>query len=523
MTSFKIDNFNGNENIKITLSSTRNIIDIGEVLTFFITVKNLAPAIIEDVFISQNLENGFILKAETLKVNNISINGHILDGVNIGNLAYLEEKIISFDVIISNIPSVNPIKSIASVTFKLLGESNLKRSNILETQVGKVIGDALIIKEVDKSVAIVNDVLTYTIKIENISEIPLINGIFTDVASEEFSFIYDSLTIDGTKTINGNPLNGLVIKDLAPGEITVISYKMYVNAVPTSGYSSNNSKVSFNYNIQSFSLSNYNLSNDAYTKIVPLALNKASLFLEKSIDTIGAVVGETVTYTINTSNVGEVLASEINLKDAIPGGLSFIDGSVSVNGIQSQESPITGINLNNLAKGESKEVKFRAKVSALPNINPAQNKGVATFKYTPDPLSPPVSDFCESNVVSTKIAPTDLITGGIKTVDKPFSNAGDTLTYTIKTTNNSTIALNNVVLGDTLPDGVDFIKGSVTINGILNSNANPENGVQVGDVIPGDSVLVSFKVLVSTLANVGAVLRNRGTISYSFKPDTDAE
>ncbi|MGL4849982.1 MAG: hypothetical protein ACRC28_13860 [Clostridium sp.] len=523
MTSFKIENFNGNENIQITLSSTKNIIDIGEVVTFSIALKNLAPAIIEDIFVSLNLENGFILKEETLRLNNLSITGHVLDGIPVGNLAYLEEKIISFDLLVSNIPSINPIKSVASVNFKLLGESNYKTSNILETQVGKVIGNALIIKEVDKSVAIVEDILSYTIKIKNISEIPLTSGVFIDDLSPSFSFIYDSLIIDGTKTINGNPIKGLSIKDLAPGEETVISYKVYVNSVPEVGYSLNNSKFSFNYNIQSFSLSNYSVSNDVYTKVVPLALNSASLLLEKYIDTIGAVVSETVTYTINTSNTGSILASSVSLKDILPDGLTFVQGSVTIDGVPSQESPLTGINLNNLAKGQSKEVKFKAVVNVLPNINPAQNKAIATYTYISDPLSPPVSGSSESNIVSTKIAPTNLITVGTKTVDKPFSNVGDTLTYTLGTTNNSTIVLNNVVLIDTVPDGINFIPGSVTVNGVANLTANPENGVQVGNVNPGDSVLVLFKAVVTSIVNTGAVLKNTGTISYSFLPDAGGE
>ena len=76
----------------------------------------------------------------------------------------------------------------------------------------------------------------------------------------------------------------------------------------------------------------------------------------------------------------------------------------------------------------------------------------------------------------------------LKQVDKSFSRIGDTLTYTVALTNNGNSSAQNVIFTDTVPSGTAFIADTFSINGILQSGANPVNGVNIGTITAGTTV-----------------------------------
>ncbi len=50
-----------------------------------------------------------------------------------------------------------------------------------------------------------------------------------------------------------------------------------------------------------------------------------------------------------------------------------------------------------------------------------------------------------------------------------------------------------------LPSGTAFIADTFSINGILQSGANPVNGVNIGTITAGTTVTISFQVTVTSL------------------------
>ncbi|MFL9603593.1 DUF11 domain-containing protein, partial [Aeromonas dhakensis] len=53
-----------------------------------------------------------------------------------------------------------------------------------------------------------------------------------------------------------------------------------------------------------------------------------------------------------------------------------------------------------------------------------------------------------------------------KSVNVTFATIGDSITYTIQLTNNSTVPLLNAVLTDTIQSQTTYIPGSLTVNGV---------------------------------------------------------
>ncbi|MEZ7516925.1 SdrD B-like domain-containing protein [Psychrobacter sp. NPDC078370] len=101
-----------------------------------------------------------------------------------------------------------------------------------------------------------------------------------------------------------------------------------------------------------------------------------SLVVTKESDVKSAEFGDYVSYTINITNSGNSTAYDVQLKDALPRGFAYVDGSVRVNQTtdinidqaQTTEFKADGkyqvLNLGNMANGESKKITYRVLIGA---------------------------------------------------------------------------------------------------------------------------------------------------------------
>ncbi|MCA5013864.1 MULTISPECIES: isopeptide-forming domain-containing fimbrial protein [unclassified Enterococcus] len=149
------------------------------------------------------------------------------------------------------------------------------------------------------------------------------------------------------------------------------------------------------------------------------------------------------------------------------------------------------------------------------NINPATDMTYrdATFKaatkYTVEDVLPDKPSM-DKTVVSS---------GGATT------QVGDTLTYTLTAKNNKeatyTTLWKNVIVTDTLPEGLDFdpATAEIKIDGVTAETPNdysydPDSRVltvKLGDLATGDSSVITFKATVASSA-VGTVISNTATV-----------
>lgn len=93
-----------------------------------------------------------------------------------------------------------------------------------------------------------------------------------------------------------------------------------------------------------------------------------------------------------------------------------------------------------------------------------------------------------------------------KSIDKDTAQVGDKLVYTVTAHNEpeATDSLENVVLMDELPGYVDFIHGSVQVDGVTAPHSFEDKGrklsVNLGDIEPGQQKVVTFGVTVNSTA-----------------------
>lgn len=85
----------------------------------------------------------------------------------------------------------------------------------------------------------------------------------------------------------------------------------------------------------------------------------------------------------------------------------------------------------------------------------------------------------------------------VKSNDKTIAEKGETITYTSIVTNSGDLPLFNTIFTDEIPDGSTFVDGSVYIDGINHPTYNPQTGFSIGNIIPNQSIIVTFQVTVN--------------------------
>ena len=103
----------------------------------------------------------------------------------------------------------------------------------------------------------------------------------------------------------------------------------------------------------------------------------------------------------------------------------------------------------------------------------------------------------------------------VKTVDKPVTFVGDTLTYSIRVENTGSADALDVIFTDTPPPGTSVIANSLTVDGVAQPGANPAAGVALGTIVQGARKLVTFQVRVDSLP-ASFSYENRAAWTYSY-------
>lgn len=229
------------------------------------------------------------------------------------------------------------------------------------------------------------------------------------------------------------------------------------------------------------------------SNIVTTNLVNAVLTMTKSVDKTYATIGDTLNYTINLTNNGSILLSDITVKDALPAEAEFVTGSVKIDNVEQPTYDITtGIDTGSITVIETKEITFQATIKALPNPNTISSKATSTFHYIVDDV---VDGTSESNIVTTTVNVTNLSI--VKSANVTAVEANDEITYTSVITNNGNIPATNITFTDVLDSHLTFVTGSVTINGTSQASYNPVTGFTVPDIAPAATATIIFKATVN--------------------------
>ena len=345
-------------------------------------------------------------------------------------------------------------------------------------------------KTADKHVAMVDEVVNYTITVKNTTDKTV-----TDLLVSDTNNFTGAITSkDNAKyTYNGN--HTWTIHSIKAGESIDI---LYTYTVKTTDPSTLVNKADVRYTTDD---GEYVIKADPVEVVVP---KDGEVTIVKSGDKKIAEPGEVVTYTVTIHNgkahdiTNVVVSDSNNFAGTITGsngvGYKFVDGHFVIDKIAAGADAVLTYTYTVQIADVPTHILENVATAHVPGTNPEDPENPGHGKDPDKPIDPDTD--IPSNKVEVEVPGSEVETeipeiSITKSVDKPTAKIGDTLNYTVTVKNGGNADAENILIKD-------FFDG----NGTLNFKAmdgvtdNGDNTYTISTVKAGESVKLRFSYVV---------------------------
>ncbi|WP_461204783.1 DUF7507 domain-containing protein [Clostridium sp. DL1XJH146] len=512
-TGEREDSFTLNvEEIEVNLIKEvdKDFAEPGEELTYTFTIENQSSIPITDVYLYDPLPPNTTFIEGSFSLNP-GENPTIFPGAFIGTILSNSQVVASFRVRVDpDLTSAVNIPNEGSVTYNFKLNPNEpgpgqpggpENSNVVHTQVE--IAEIALMKSVSDEFAEVGDIITYTVTVENTGTVDAHDVEVIDILSSDLQFVPGTLVITPQQpgdTVTGtNPSYVKISIVRANPNVATIQFDAEVINRPLSGNIANIAHGNFKYSLDPQQPPNLSKT-DIPSNEVTTTIEQIEVELLKTANNTFVEVGQNLTYTVQITNKSTVPV-DIKFTDTLPvvteyvtGSFNLISGAATVTNNTLPNAMLIDVDIDDMAPQSSVIFSYKVKVLTLP-LPPLPyeitNAAKAVPFYSLYPGGPiregdPVEDEVTTEVKLIKI---DVI----KAVDEAVATIGDILHYTVTIINNGNTIAENVVFSDNVPDGTEFVEGSLTVDGVT-VDSSPETGVDIGSILPGEIVIIKFNV-----------------------------
>lgn len=245
----------------------------------------------------------------------------------------------------------------SSAVIRFTSDGDLYVPNALALQIDSKGANLTVTKSADKTYADVGKEITYTLVIENTGTVNALNTTINDMLPPETALVADSVTVDGVPYAGALPV---VISTIAPNQKVTVSFKVTVNSLPAVNPVFNIARADYQF----FPFAGYPATSFSNSNPVAVFIIVRQMTNIKSVDKAFAVKGDILTYTSVITNTGSIPVTNVMFKDEIPAGTTFVNGSVTVDGVNYPAyDPQTGFFAANLTPQASVTVVFKVQVN----------------------------------------------------------------------------------------------------------------------------------------------------------------
>lgn len=489
--------------------------NVGQVVTFTVTVQNDGPDAATNVNVKNVVANGFNT------ISNIS-NGGVLVGNTItwslANLDSSSNQIFTYTAkVLSPGPGISTT-NIAQVSASDQWDMDSSPNNNISTEDDQAQVTALLqganlslTKQINNLTPNVGEIVTFTITMSNSGPNSATNVAIKDSIPNGYSNITN---ISNSGILSGNVINwnGLTI---ANGANLTFTYQAKVNA-PILGTSFTNvAQIRSSDQFDPNSIPNNNNASEDDQDSVTAVPKRANLSLNKLVNKLNPQVGEEVTFTITLNNTGPQTANNIEIKDVVPNGFSGIS-TISNGGILIGN--VVTWNIVNLANGANQTFTYKAIVQK-PNVGVSFTNTVQVTKVDEyDPNSTPNNNNAsEDDQSQITIVPQVSNLSLIKQINDLNPLSGDTVTFTIKVHNDGPNMATNISVKDSIPNGYSTIS-NIDNGGILTGNNLNWN---IASLANGGDVFLTYQAKVEK-PGIGISFKNIAQITKSDQFDPNS-
>lgn len=430
---------NGNE---VTAVPTK--VEVGDTITWTITVENTG-----------NVELSDITVADELTIDGAAVALDNLDSYDftITSLAEGEVKTIEVSYTVHPEDAGKAIVNMATAADEN-GTEDTDKSEVTVKKLGLTVT-----KEADQGTADVGDTITWTITVSNNGTEDLKDVIVEDIFGKDVSDLRIERTDAGVEIYNPDDADdpggadnaddaaaidadGTGDVDAGDDSTTAFTGKFKIASLPADG----ERKIVLTYEVKDTDAGK-TIANkvtaegttdegdsDDDEDTSEVTVNNPGLSITKTADKEKAKVGETITWVIAVKNTGNVELTDITVTENLTaaGNLTVVSKTDNVNEENDGTFTIAALGVNGTAA---------VKVSYIVQLADANGKIINT-------VTAGNGDEEEEDKSEVAAEPALSVT---KTVSKSSAYAGDTLTYTVKVTNNTTnTTLNNIKVQDPL-------------------------------------------------------------------------
>ena len=366
-------------------SVDKSFADLGEVLTYTLTVTNPNDFTINDVLVTDPLNPG------TTYVGNLAVSVPFtgttpMTGLTLTEIGPHDVAIITYQVAVTTtLPTPNPIANVATFS---VPDGSSGNSNVVTTQVNHadLISAGNFIKSASPANADVGDVITYTLTVHNTGNVPANNVVITDAIPAGTTYVPGS--VSGDVGFTGDPTTAITLTAPIPaGGTATFTFQVKIGAtVPATNPIPNTAAISYTYTVDPNDPDGASATGNSNT--VYVQVSNATLITKKSVSEQIAYIGDTLTYSFSITNTGNVPADHVVLTDPVPNGTVYVAGSLAAS-VPVTGSPLTAITFTNaILPGETVTLSYKVKITAIPNPNPIVNVASVDYAYTVNPQEP---------------------------------------------------------------------------------------------------------------------------------------
>ncbi len=238
----------------------------------------------------------------------------------------------------------------------------------------------------------------------------------------------------------------------------------------------------------------------ARTDILQVTDTGTDIRVTKSASTLSPVTGQTITFTLTASNLGQINATGVRVTDLLPAGLTFVSSAGS--GSYNNASGLWNIGALNTGTTATLTLTVTVNVGT---------SGALTNTATLSAVSP--TDVVPANnsaSVTLSVGGADLALS--KSVSKSIVTSGEDVAFTLSLRNYGPLDAANVVIKDLLPAGLTYVSHSGA------GSYLPGSGDWSLASVPAGTI-TTLTITATATGAAGSSYANTATVFSSSRPD----